>query len=108
MASAPLVSIVIPTYNCARYVGQAVQSVLDQTVDDFEIIVVDDGSDDHTLQVIEAFGDRVDYIRRPHRGWRRPAMGVQTSMSFGKLDPGWRIAKSAGSIPTTVRGTPSV
>lgn len=64
----PLVSVVIPTYNCACYVGQAVQSVLDQTIDDIEVIVVDDGSDDDTAQVINDLGQRVTYIRQPHRG----------------------------------------
>jgi len=44
----PKVSVIIPTYNRAHLVGRAIQSVLDQTYKDFELIVVDDGSIDNT------------------------------------------------------------
>ena len=58
----PLVSVVIPTYNYGHFVAEAIQSVLEQTFRDFEIIVVDDGSTDNTREVIEQFGDSVRYI----------------------------------------------
>lgn len=58
------VSVIIPTYNRAHYIKNAIQSVLDQTWQKFEIIVVDDGSEDDTEQVIDRFGDsRIRYIR---------------------------------------------
>ena len=53
--AAPLVSIVIPCYNQARYLGEAVQSALDQSVSDTEIIVVNDGSTDDTVRVAGRF-----------------------------------------------------
>lgn len=62
------VSVVIPTYNYARYVGNAIQSVLEQTVGDCEIVVVDDGSTDETADVVSRFGSRVLYIFQPNRG----------------------------------------
>ncbi|MBA7515277.1 Undecaprenyl-phosphate 4-deoxy-4-formamido-L-arabinose transferase [subsurface metagenome] len=62
----PKVSVIIPTYNRAHLIGRAVQSVLNQTYQDFEIIVVDDGSMDDTEEVINEFQEqdkRIRYIR---------------------------------------------
>src|SRR3990172_8271100 len=64
----PLVTVVIPSHNYARYVGDAVQSVLAQTYVPVEVIVVDDGSTDDTLQVLARFGDRIRVLRLPGHG----------------------------------------
>ncbi|MFL6752248.1 MAG: glycosyltransferase family 2 protein [Sphingomicrobium sp.] len=67
MSGSPRVSVVIPVHNRERMIGDAVRSVLAQTMTDFELIVVDDGSTDRTAQVVEAFGDpRVHLIRHEH------------------------------------------
>lgn len=59
----PKVSVVIPTYNTARFVGAAVESVLAQTFEDFEVIIVDDGSTDNTREIIARFVDpRIRYV----------------------------------------------
>ena len=52
----PLVSIIIPTYNSAAYLGHAITSVLQQNYKLFEIVVIDDGSTDNTAEVIASFG----------------------------------------------------
>ena len=59
----PLVSVIIPTYNRPDFVGKAIQSVLNQMFQDFEILVVDDGTKVRAKKVVEAFKDpRIRYI----------------------------------------------
>ena len=53
----PRVSIVIPSYNHEKFVRECIQSVLDQTYQDFEIVITDDGSPDGTVNVIKEFDD---------------------------------------------------
>ena len=68
----PLVSIIIPTYNRQRCLSRAIESILKQTVQDFEVIVVDDGSSDDTAAIVEEFTRRDFRIRsmchRKNRG----------------------------------------
>lgn len=62
-------SVIVPTYNHAQFLGEAVQSVLDQTYQDYEIIIVDDGSTDNTREVLERFCDpRIRYVYQENRG----------------------------------------
>jgi glycosyltransferase involved in cell wall biosynthesis len=62
------ISVVIPTYNSAALVVEAVESVLAQTRPAFEVIVVDDGSTDDTAERLAAFGERIKYIPKPNGG----------------------------------------
>lgn len=62
------ISVAIAAYNAADYLRQAINSVLAQTVPPFEIIIVDDGSKDHTRQVCESFGHKVRYFYRENDG----------------------------------------
>ena len=70
MDNKALVSVVIATYNMADYLPLAVRSVLDQTYGNVEVVVVDDGSTDRTLDAIEAFRDnpRVKYLVQSNSG----------------------------------------
>jgi glycosyltransferase involved in cell wall biosynthesis len=62
-------SVIIPTFNRAEYLGQAIESVLSQTLQDFEIIVVDDGSTDNTREVALSYKDtRVNYVHKDNGG----------------------------------------
>jgi O-antigen biosynthesis protein len=60
----PLVTIAIPTYNCGRYLPDALGSVMRQGLDDFEVLIMDNASEDDTEEVVRSFGsDRIRYIR---------------------------------------------
>ena len=63
-----IVSVIIPCYNAERYVGEAIQSALDQTYPHKEVIVIDDGSTDCSLDVIKSFGISVRWKSGPNRG----------------------------------------
>ena len=62
------VSVIIPTYNRANLVTEAINSVLMQSCKDIEIIVIDDGSTDNTSKVLKTFGDRIRYIKQKNMG----------------------------------------
>jgi len=64
----PLVSVIIPAYNAAAFLPRAVESVLNQTYSNVEIIVVDDGSTDETPELMEDYSDSVRYIRKENGG----------------------------------------
>lgn len=63
-----LVTVVIPNYNYADYVGEAIESCLRQTYPDIEVIVVDDGSRDDSRNIIEGFGDKIRPIFQQNAG----------------------------------------
>lgn len=63
-----LVSVIIPVYNCERYVADAIESVLAQTYKPTEIIVVDDGSTDKSAKIIEQYIPSVQYAHQSHNG----------------------------------------
>ena len=64
----PLVSVVIPNYNYSDFVGEAIESALAQTYPKLEVIVVDDGSTDNSIDVIRGFGDKVTLVSQKNSG----------------------------------------
>lgn len=79
----PTISVIIPTYNRTHLIERAIQSVLNQTYQDFEIIVVDDGSIDNTKEVLESFSDkRIRYIR--HEKNRGGAVARNTGIKIAR------------------------
>jgi glycosyltransferase involved in cell wall biosynthesis len=66
--SAPLISVVLPVYNAEAYVAEAIQSILDQTFSDFELLIIDDGSTDRSPHILREYADMDSRIRLRSRG----------------------------------------
>ena len=64
----PLVSVIVPTYNCGPFVAEALDSILSQDWQPLEVIAVDDGSTDDTLEVLRRYGDRIRLLQQPNGG----------------------------------------
>ncbi len=81
----PVVSVIIPTYNRADLVKRAIQSVLGQNYEEFELIVVDDASEDNTREVIQEFDDpRLKYLRHEQNRGGSAARNTGIKESRGK------------------------
>lgn len=79
------VSVIIPTYNRADLIAQAIDSVLAQSYPDVEIIVADDGSTDDTAAVVGAYGACVRYLALPHRGQPAATRNAGIRAASGEL-----------------------
>ncbi len=96
----PLVSVVIPTYNYARYLGRALQSVLDQTYTNWEAIVIDNHSTDNTDEVMASCVDpRITYLKIHNNGVIAASrnMGIKAAkgewVAFLDSDDWWSVGK---------------
>jgi glycosyltransferase involved in cell wall biosynthesis len=92
----PAVSVIIPTYNRADHVGRGIRSVLTQTFQDFEVLIVDDGSTDKSEEIVRGFNDsRILYLRRDTNGGAAAARntGIQAArgeyIAFLDSDDEW-------------------
>ncbi len=127
-ADTPLVSIVIPCYNDEAWVADAIESALAQTWPELEVIVIDDGSTDGSVRVIESFSDRIRWETGPNRGGgaarnRGLAMArgefvqfldaddlikpdkTRRQMDAMPTDSGWMVLSGVEAIDTTGRPT---
>jgi glycosyltransferase involved in cell wall biosynthesis len=98
-----LVSVIIPAYNSAAYLGEAIRSVLAQTYPKIEILVVDDGSTDDTPRALEPFGERVRLFRQeragPSAARNRGILNARGNfIAFLDADDVWRPDKLARQV----------
>jgi glycosyltransferase involved in cell wall biosynthesis len=77
----PLISVVVPTYNRADFLRDAIDSILDQDYPNIECIVVDAGSTDGSIEVLKTYGERITWVSRPDKG------------AFDAINDGWRASK---------------
>jgi len=83
---APLVSIILPTYNQSDHLSDAIRSILCQTFTDFELIVVDDGSTDATESILECFSDlKISVIKHPKNSGVAKAYNSGLAVSRGQF-----------------------
>lgn len=94
-----MISVVLPTYNRARCLSRAINSVLNQTYSDFELIVVDDGSTDNTRELVEGYSDpRIRYLYQENAGANAARnRGIEEArgeyIAFHDSDDEWREDK---------------
>lgn len=80
-----LVSIITPTYNCAKFIGATIESVQKQTYKNWEMIIVDDASKDNTEEVVKQYkDDRIHYIRLKENGGAAVARNCAMQNAKGK------------------------
>lgn len=108
---APLVSVIMPCYNSAVHLNAAIDSVLNQDYPNIELIVVDDGSTDNSLQILQQYGERITVICQKNSG---PAAARNTGMraakgdyiAFNDSDDIWLAGKLTAQI-TLLESTPT-
>ena len=98
MRTLPLISVIIPTHNCAAYLPEALDSVLSQTYPNIEILVIDDGSTDNTAAIMAAYAEDSVYIRQERLGPscarnRGIAKATGTYLAFLDADDIWLPSK---------------
>jgi len=85
MPNSPEVSVLLPVFNCERYIGEAIKSILDQTFQAFELLVIDDESTDRTGELVQTVADdRIKYLKVPHGGLV-PALNFGLAASSGSF-----------------------
>lgn len=73
------ISVLMPAYNCAKYIGAAIKSILNQTFKEFEFIIIDDGSTDNTEEIVNKFNDsRIIYKKTENKG-------TSAALNFGLI-----------------------
>jgi glycosyltransferase involved in cell wall biosynthesis len=102
-SSNPLVSVIMPNFNNEKYLAQAIDSVLQQTSTNFELLVVDDGSTDRSLEILESYGDSIQYFSTENRGAAAARnLGILNSkgslIAFLDSDDLWLLGKLSKQV----------
>ena len=105
----PLVSIIIPVFNRENLIGKSVDSALMQNYGNREIIVVDDGSTDRTVEVLEGYGSRITLVRQKNSGPSAARnLGVKIShgeiLAFLDSDDSWSEDKISRQVELLLKG----
>ncbi len=109
----PKVTVIIPTYNRAHLIKDAVESVLNQTYQDFELIVIDDGSTDNSKEVLIGYKDKLRYIYQDNQG-RSSARNLGIRLAKGEYiafldsDDVWFPNKLERQVPILESASPDV
>jgi succinoglycan biosynthesis protein ExoO len=77
------VSIIIPAYNTERYIRKCIDSILNQTFQDFEVIIIDDCSSDDTVRIVQSYGDRRIYLYKNEKN-SGPSYSRNRAIKFAK------------------------
>ena len=84
------VSVVLPCYNGARWIGRAIESILAQTCENFELVIIDDGSTDNSKKIIAPYlcDERVRYIYQKNRGF---SVAINSGIKSARMENvNWR------------------
>ena len=87
----PLVSIIMPVYNCEKYISEAIESVLSQSYQNWELLIVDDGSTDHSPEIIDRYAQKDVRIQSFHN----KNEGVSAARNFA-------LSKISGELVTFI------
>ena len=101
--NAPLVSVIIPVYNGEKTIRKTLDSALNQSWSNIEIIVVDDGSSDGTVEILKSYGDQINYFRQANQGVSAARnLGIDNAkgayIAFLDADDVWISSKVAYQI----------
>lgn len=112
--SGPLISVVIPSYNRSLYVGEAIESALQQQGCRVEVIVIDDGSLDDTQPVLQSFGTSIRVVTKEVNVGPAAARNAGAAVARGEIlafldaDDLWEPDKLRAQLSTAISGVPSV
>lgn len=110
-SSSPLVSVILPVYNMEKYVAESIHSVLDQTYNNIEIICINDGSTDNSLELLKTFGNKIIIVECAQNGGIGAARNAGIAVATGDFlalmdaDDMWEPAKIETQINQFKRNT---